>query len=114
MESSEEKLAQESHQDTQADHGETSDDVSGRQSASWSAIFRRRAGKQTKPRRRIAQVARWALRAAVLLAVVRTFIGETSVVPTASMEGTILVGDHLLWNKAQYGPQIPFTHWRLP
>src|SRR5437763_3441533 len=44
----------------------------------------------------------------------RTFIGEASIVPTASMEGTILVGDHLFMNKLFYGPEIPLTHWRLP
>jgi len=58
------------------------------------------------------------LRKLVLLAVValliRTFIIEPSVVPTSSMEGTILVGDHLLLNKWLYGPRIPFTSWRLP
>jgi signal peptidase I len=53
-------------------------------------------------------------RALLMVALVRTFIGEASVVPTGSMEGTILVGDHLFWNKAFYGPEIPFTHWRLP
>ena len=45
---------------------------------------------------------------------IRTFIIEPSVVPTSSMEGTILVGDHLLLNKWLYGPRIPFTNWRLP
>lgn len=45
---------------------------------------------------------------------IRTFIMEPSIVPTASMEGTILVGDHLLLNKWLYGPRIPFTSWRLP
>lgn len=35
-------------------------------------------------------------------------------VPTASMERTVLVGDHLLWLKLPYGPTIPFTHYRLP
>ena len=52
----------------------------------------------------------------VLLAVVliRTFIGEASVVPTGSMERTILVGDHLFLDKALYGPEVPFTGWRLP
>jgi signal peptidase I len=45
---------------------------------------------------------------------IRTFIIEPSVVPTSSMEGTILVGDHLLLNKWLYGPRIPFTTWRLP
>jgi signal peptidase I len=52
----------------------------------------------------------------VLLAVllIRTFIGEASVVPTGSMERTILVGDHIFLDKALYGPEIPFTGWRLP
>lgn len=45
---------------------------------------------------------------------VRIFIGEASVVPTGSMEGTILVGDHLFMDKLLYGPEIPITHWRLP
>jgi signal peptidase I len=59
-----------------------------------------------------------ALRRIILLVVVavsiRTFIGEASVVPTPSMEGTILVGDHLLLNKFAYAPQVPFTDWHLP
>jgi signal peptidase I len=54
------------------------------------------------------------LRALLIALLVRTFVGETSVVPTPSMEGTILVGDHLFWSKALYGPEIPLTHWRLP
>src|SRR5262249_50724230 len=45
---------------------------------------------------------------------VRIFIGEASVVPTASMEGTILVGDHLFMDKLLYGPEIPLVNWRLP
>src|ERR1041385_1426036 len=44
----------------------------------------------------------------------RIFVGEASVVPTASMEGTILVGDHLFMDKLLYGPEIPLIHWRLP
>ena len=35
-------------------------------------------------------------------------------VPTASMERTVLVGDHLLMLKLPYGPRIPFTSYRLP
>ena len=45
---------------------------------------------------------------------IRIFIGEASVVPTASMEGTILVGDHLFMDKLLYGPEIPVVNWRLP
>src|SRR5437879_788976 len=50
----------------------------------------------------------------VALLLVNTFLGEAAVVPTGSMEGTILIGDHILLNKAFYGPPIPFTSWRLP
>lgn len=35
-------------------------------------------------------------------------------VPTASMEGTILVGDHLFLDKMLYGPEVPLLGWRLP
>ncbi len=65
---------------------------------------------------------RWPLRLStrrliILAAIVlgmRIFVGEASVVPTASMEGTILVGDHLFMDKLLYGPEIPLVHWRLP
>jgi len=67
---------------------------------------------------RINPLWRASLRKILLLAAaalfIRTFIVEPSVVPTSSMEGTILVGDHLLLNKWLYGPRIPFTGWRLP
>jgi signal peptidase I len=45
---------------------------------------------------------------------IRTFIGEAALVPTSSMEGTILVGDHLLLNKFAYGPEVPFLGIHLP
>lgn len=51
--------------------------------------------------------------AAIVLGM-RIFVGEASVVPTASMEGTILVGDHLFMDKLLYGPEIPLVHWRMP
>lgn len=51
---------------------------------------------------------------AVALLVVRTFVAETSIVPTGSMEGTILVGDHLFLNKLPYGPEIPLLNVHLP
>src|SRR5947209_13946918 len=51
---------------------------------------------------------------ALIVFIIRVFVGEASVVPTASMEGTILVGDHLFMDKLLYGPEIPIVHWRLP
>ena len=56
---------------------------------------------------------RFIVLAAIVLGM-RIFVGEASVVPTASMEGTILVGDHLFMDKLLYGPEIPLVHWRLP
>src|SRR5215472_5523923 len=65
-----------------------------------------------------AKILRCVLRRGLILAalalVVRTFVIEPTVVPTSSMESTILVGDHLLLDKVLYGPEIPFTSLRLP
>jgi len=45
---------------------------------------------------------------------IRTFIAEATVIPTGSMEKTILVGDHVFLNKLLYGPRFPYTSLRLP
>ena len=50
----------------------------------------------------------------VLFLVVRAFVVEAFQIPTASMEGTLLVGDFLLVNKMVYGAEIPGTRARFP
>jgi signal peptidase I len=71
--------------------------------------------KPVRPARRFWHISRRRLASlAALVLGIRIFIGEASVVPTASMEGTILVGDHLFMEKLLYGPEIPLVHWRLP
>ena len=52
----------------------------------------------------------------VLLGVfcIRTFVAEATVIPTGSMEDTILIGDHVFLNKLLYGPRLPYTSLRLP
>ena len=52
--------------------------------------------------------------AVVLFLTVRAFVVEAFKIPTSSMEGTLLVGDYLLVNKAVYGAQVPFLGLRLP
>jgi len=54
--------------------------------------------------------------AGVLIAVllIRTFVAEATVIPTGSMEKTILIGDHVFLNKVLYGPRLPFTSLKLP
>ncbi len=44
----------------------------------------------------------------------RTFVAEATVIPTGSMEKTIMIGDHLFLDKLLYGPQLPYTSWRIP
>jgi signal peptidase I len=45
---------------------------------------------------------------------IRTFIAEATVIPTGSMEQTILIGDHVFLNKLLYGPRFPYTSLRIP
>ena len=52
--------------------------------------------------------------AVVLFLGVRAFAVEAFKIPTSSMEGTLLVGDYLLVNKAVYGARVPFLDLRVP
>jgi signal peptidase I len=51
---------------------------------------------------------------ALALVILFSFVVELGMVPTPSMERTVLVGDHLLVLKLLYGPNLPFTDYRLP
>lgn len=52
--------------------------------------------------------------AILLFLVIRTFLIQTFVITSGSMEGTLLVGDFLVLNKAVYGAEIPLTDIRVP
>jgi signal peptidase I len=52
--------------------------------------------------------------ALVVSTIFRTFIFEAYAIPSGSMEGTMLVNDHLYVNKLAYGPRIPITPLALP
>jgi signal peptidase I len=57
---------------------------------------------------------RFAALTVVLFVLVRSFVVEAFTIPTSSMEGTLLVGDFLLVNKALYGAEIPGLNRSLP
>lgn len=52
--------------------------------------------------------------AVVLFLVLRTFIVQTFVITSGSMEDTLLVGDMLMVNRAAMGSRIPGTQIRIP
>jgi signal peptidase I len=41
-------------------------------------------------------------------------VGQARVIPSGSMENTLLVGDHLIMSRVGYDAGIPFTNWHLP
>lgn len=73
-------------------------------------------GPESKPER---QESVWdTLRSLLIVLVcvlgIRTFVAEATVIPTGSMESTILIGDHVFLNKLLYGPRLPYTSLRIP
>lgn len=52
--------------------------------------------------------------AAVLFLILRTFLVQTFVITSGSMEDTLLVGDMLVVNRAAMGSRVPLTGIRIP
>ena len=52
--------------------------------------------------------------AAVAAYIIRTFLMEFYVIPSSSMEGTLMVGDYLAVSKVAYGPKFPQTPIAVP
>jgi signal peptidase I len=60
------------------------------------------------------ELVRSVLIAVVLFVVIRTFLVQTFVITSGSMEDTLLVGDFLMVNRAAMGSRIPATTIRVP
>jgi len=52
--------------------------------------------------------------AVVAATLIRTFVFEAYVIPTGSMEKTLLVNDYLFVSKSSYGPRLPNTPLAFP
>jgi signal peptidase I len=52
--------------------------------------------------------------AVVAATLIRTFVFEAYVIPTSSMEKTLLINDYLFVSKSTYGPRIPNTPLAMP
>jgi len=76
-----------------------------------------RSGRRSRTARFSSGVTDWLRSIAIaflLFLIVRTSVVEAFKIPTSSMEGTLLVGDFLLVNKAVYGAHIPGLDLSLP
>lgn len=76
--------------------------------ASWSA-------KKAKPKKSVAR--EWLdaiLFAAIAATIIRTFFVEAFVIPTASMERSLMVGDFLFVSKMHYGTRLPMVPLAVP
>ena len=66
---------------------------------------------QTEPQR--GTIAEWTITILLLLFLTTTLV-QAFVIPTGSMEDTLLVGDHLLVDKLAYAPSGPASKYLLP
>jgi len=73
-------------------------------------------GVEAKRRRKSAvrEYAEAILIAVALALVIRTLVVQAFTIPSGSMMDTLVVGDYILVNKFLYGPEVPFTDYRLP
>jgi signal peptidase I len=73
--------------------------------------------KDQDPKKKKSKWREWfdaALFAIVAATIIRTFFIEAYTIPTASMEGSMLVNDFLFVSKLSYGPRIPMTPLAVP
>ena len=70
----------------------------------------KRNNEEKKPRKKsiFREYAEAAVIAVLLALFIRAFVVQAFKIPSASMEPTLLVGDHILVNKFIYGIKIPF------
>ncbi len=73
------------------------------------------AEKPAEPKREPARnsIAEWAVTILLLLFGTTTLV-QAFVIPTGSMEDTLLIGDHLLVDKLSYAPSGPVSKYLLP
>lgn len=69
---------------------------------------------QDEKRGGLAETVRSLLIAVVLFLVLRTFVVQTFVITSGSMEDTLLVGDFLVVNRLAIGSRVPLTSLRIP
>lgn len=49
----------------------------------------------------------------LLFLLINGTLGQARVIPSGSMENTLLIGDHLIMSRIGYDAGVPFTHWHV-
>lgn len=93
---------------------EHSDTESSTRQAAAGRRERRKQGASGQKENSAAEWMKSIVIAVVLFLVLRTFLVQTFVITSGSMEGTLLVGDMLVVNRAAIGSKIPGTDFRIP
>lgn len=78
---------------------------------SWRFWPKRKPRKQRRP---VIEWLRAIVFAGLVALIVRVFFFQAYVIPSGSMEGTLLVGDYLVVSKISYGARLPLTPFSLP
>ena len=75
---------------------------------------RREKGRPEEGRSELLEWVKTIAIALVIFVILRSFVVQTYVITSGSMEDSLLVGDHLIVNRMAMGGSIPFTDIRVP
>ena len=70
--------------------------------------------KATNSKSKLTEWRNAAVFAVVVATLFRWSLAEAFVIPTGSMENSLLIGDHILVSKIHYGPRTPQTPLQIP
>ncbi len=99
------------------DKGADGRESGGKPSSTKAAAEGRRAKRKGEEKQNPNTAAEWTKSIVIAVALflfLRTFLLQTFVITSGSMEGTLLVGDMLLVNRVAIGSPIPGTGLRIP
>src|SRR5271165_364248 len=51
---------------------------------------------------------------ALVFLLINGAVGQARVIPSESMQNTLLIGDHLIMSRVGYDAGVPFTNWHVP
>jgi len=88
-------------------------DVSKNNHTPMAVRVEQKTAENQKKKHIVREYAESIIIAVILALIIRTFVVQAFKIPSASMEDTMLIGDHLLVNKFIYGMKIPFTDKRI-